>query len=402
MASRIAVIVVSAICCTASAYFATIEWLLDSGKPDNIRLATRWMPWSAEVWRLMPQVEPERAAEHWRHVLQLAPRDTEAHIALALDAEARGQFREAEVLLLGAAQFNKGYLPAWTLANFYLRHDNAPQFWRWARRAATFETDLTALFELCLRERPDPASLLTEFSLRRGTALTQLLDASAKLDLLRDALPVADLVAKLRTPAARDYLLWDTDRLLQTGEEQSALQYWNLAAREHLLPYPTMQPPTLVNGDFAHASLERGFDWRPGSSEIPIAIRNGLRATLYGKQGDVATLILQSVVLEPGCNYQLQYRYRLSFAEGASPIRWQAGKAESPALTSANWSEATWSFAASSPLTDLKLITRRDPGTRQATGQVEVAWVRLARAEPLIQGPSKAQFKATHATAGTN
>jgi len=378
------VILLSIVCFTLSAYWAAGEWLLDTGKPEDVRRATRMMPWNADAWRLMPQVDPEHATDHWRHVLKLAPRDVEARLALAIDAELAGRPKQAEALLLEASQLHKGYLPAWTLANFYLRQDNPEQFWRWARRAATFEVDLTALFELCLHLHPDPADLVQELNLQRSAAFEQLLTAAAKSDLLETALPIATRVAHLRTPAARDQLLWDTDQLLKQGQTRTARAYWNLVAKEGLLPYlaPTQEngdSAGLVNTDFAHASLERGFDWRPGSAEVAIAMGHGLRISLYGKQDDTAVLIRQTTLLEPRHQYELRYRYRIALPEGANPIRWQVGTALSEPLAASDWHEESWPFTAETDASELKLVSIREPGTHRAAGNVEITWVHLAR-----------------------
>ena len=377
MSSRVPVLILCVICLTSSAYLTAVDWMLDTGKPEDVRRAVQWMPWNADAWRLMPQAEPERAAEHWRHVLRLAPGDTEADIALALDAEMRGQSREAEDLLLDAAKFNKGYLPAWTLANFYLRQQNEKAFWQWARRAASFENDLTALFELCLRLRPDPPWLVHEFALRRGEALRELLTASAEQDLLPAAIPVAAMVAQLKTARAGEQLLWDADDLLKKGNAAAAREYWNLAARQGLLPYPFAAPPALVNGEFDHVSLERGFDWRPGSAETSLTLGHGLHVGLYAKQEDMAVLAAQTLVLQPGCEYVLRYRYHVDMPQSAHPIRWQVGDQISDVMEPGAWREAVWRFTGPAGLAELKLVSHREPGTHRAAGEVEVAWARL-------------------------
>ena len=61
MAARFFLLLLSTLCLLSASYFATEAWLLNSGKPENVRRATRWMPWSVEAWRLMPQVDPTRA-----------------------------------------------------------------------------------------------------------------------------------------------------------------------------------------------------------------------------------------------------------------------------------------------------------------------------------------------------
>jgi hypothetical protein len=362
-------------------YTALVEWWLDSANPSGIRRAARWMPFNAEAWRLMVQVEPEQAAGHWRRVLRWAPYDTEARYALAAEAEAAGRAAEGEALLLEAAQVDRGYLPAWTLANFYLRQGNDAAFWQWARRAASFEVDLQALLELGLRLKPDPAALARDLAVARPAAFEQLLVAAGERGLLAQALPIADRVARNKTPNAAGLLLSAAEKLLATNDAAAiamAHQYWELAARDNLLPYEVAPAPGLVNGRFVHESLERGFDWRAGSAEVPLTTGGGLRAVLLGKQEDTAILARQRTVLEPGRVYELRYRYRVELPAFAHPIRWQQGAARSAALEPGEWREAAWQFTAGqAKATELLLVSQREPGTRRAEGQVELAWVVL-------------------------
>jgi hypothetical protein len=151
------------------------------------------------------------------------------------------------------------------------------------------------------------------------------------------------------------------------------LAYWNLA-----------QGPSrdgLVNGDFRRASLERGFDWRRGSAEVTLATKGGLRATLYGKQEDAAVLATQAVVLQPGSTYELRYRYRSALPKDAHPVRWQAVAEQSEPLASGDWREGAWRFQATTELSELQLVSRREPGTHRGVGEVEVAWVTLLRVD---------------------
>ena len=195
---------------------------------------------------------------------------------------------------------------------------------------------------------------------------------------------MADRVARLRTKAVREQLLWNSDHLLKNGQAAPALAYWNLAARERLLPYPPGEPPTLFNTDFAHASLERGFDWRAASAEVPVSMGHGLHVGIYGRQDDTATLIAQTTLLAPGQGYELRYRYRTNLPEGANPIRWQVDQAMSKPFESGEWREGKWLFTTphvAAELSELKLISRHETGTHRAAGEIEVAWVRLARSD---------------------
>src|SRR4249919_78105 len=83
---------------------------------------------NAEVHYKRWQANPELVAE-LDQAVALNPRYSAAWIARGLNAEASGDRRTAAASLLRAAEADRGYLPAWTLANFYLRSGNEPHFW---------------------------------------------------------------------------------------------------------------------------------------------------------------------------------------------------------------------------------------------------------------------------------
>ena len=56
--------------------------------------------------------------------------------ALGLAKERAGDFEGAARDLLRAAEVDRQYLPAWTLANFYFRRGDRPAFRNWVRRSA--------------------------------------------------------------------------------------------------------------------------------------------------------------------------------------------------------------------------------------------------------------------------
>src|SRR5947208_8558046 len=115
--------------------------------------------------RLGMDITPKSAEYYFRQgdlqrALSLNPRYTAAWIALGIEAETRGDRGKAEASLIRAAGIDHTYLPRWTLANFYLRAGNMPQFWIWARRSAEIAHDPTALFQLCWRASREAPEIL--------------------------------------------------------------------------------------------------------------------------------------------------------------------------------------------------------------------------------------------------
>src|ERR1700730_7708308 len=128
----------------------------------SVRLAVAITLESAEYHFRLWQAQEEKASAELDRALALNPRHAAAWIARGLEAEAAGDQKKAKASLLQAAEIDHLYLPRWTLANFYLRAGDLPQFWRWARRAAEVTYDPAALFQLCWRVSGDAQEILQQ------------------------------------------------------------------------------------------------------------------------------------------------------------------------------------------------------------------------------------------------
>ena len=128
-------------------------------------------------------------------------RDTHATLARALELERSGDFTRAESTLLEAARFNRQYLPAWTLANFYFRRNNPEQFWRWAARAAAINPyDFRPLLRLAGALEPHPEALLARLA-DRPELLRSYLDILIGEARMSEAQYVATRLRAHRDPA---------------------------------------------------------------------------------------------------------------------------------------------------------------------------------------------------------
>ena len=82
--------------------------------------------------------------------------DASSWIQLGLLCEAENDFPRPKQSLSQAASVDSTFLPSWSLANFYFRHENAARFWYWAQRAAQMAPDdATALFRLAWYVSPN-------------------------------------------------------------------------------------------------------------------------------------------------------------------------------------------------------------------------------------------------------
>jgi len=155
----------------------------------------------------------ESSPDELRAAVSLNSRLSIAWIHLGLDAEAEGNLPEAKADLLRATRIDRLYLPAWTLANFYFRRNDAENFWPWAERAAalTFD-DYRPLLRLADALDTSPQRVATR--LRGGTALLRAyLDLLINAHRLDSAREIAGLLAARHDPADRDRLAAFAERL---------------------------------------------------------------------------------------------------------------------------------------------------------------------------------------------
>ncbi|MGC4049629.1 MAG: hypothetical protein QM757_08975 [Paludibaculum sp.] len=88
--------------------------------------------------------------EVWRQAIAVNPRRDLSLTQAAIAAELTGGTGDAERLLLQAGQYNHLWLPRWSLANFYARHNRTKEMQHWAREAMLRSyADPGALFQLC-------------------------------------------------------------------------------------------------------------------------------------------------------------------------------------------------------------------------------------------------------------
>jgi hypothetical protein len=222
---------------------------------------------------------PDRGAEaaylagDFARAVALNPRHSRAWIAQGLAAESRGDRAAAEAALLRAAAVDRSYLPAWTLANFYLRAGGREEFWRWSRRAAEMAYEPDALFALLWRVSGDGAEILERAIPESGAARRAYLAFLARTGRAAAAgtLP-AEILARPR-PGDDALLLDYCDAAIAAGLAREAALIWN-----------------------AVGSRARGrcFDWRiprvPGAAVSFDPVSGELTVSLSGKQPETCDL----------------------------------------------------------------------------------------------------------------
>ena len=161
-----------------------------------------------------------------------------------------------------------------------------------------------------------------------------------------------------------------------------------------LLPYPVIDPSTgtsLVNGNFEHAPIGFGFDWRlanlPGLSVHYEETTPHLRIAFSGKQPESCEPLFAWVALQPLRKYRLTCRYETGKIPPGSGLKWQLYSAanggqlipDAPSLSHEGQTTAQMEFRTPEAfqIGRLALAYQRAPGTVRIEGSVQLANVSL-------------------------
>ena len=357
------------------------DYLIRQDTADSLRSAIRLAPDDSEAYMRLAHLDEGHARELLETALRFNPYNAQADIELGLRYEAGGDPGRAEKLLLQAFEVDHTYLPRWSLANFYLRQDNLPAFWIWARRAAEMPADdIGALFQLCWRVSPDPDTIAGAILNDKPDVVRQYLifllgkeqlhaAASVALRLVRDGAPATD----------RSLQLSVVNQLVAANDAPDASAVWHELIQNHWVVADTTVPN---NAFFARDPQPVSFDWTlpsynglhswPGPS--------GLETEFTGDEPESCMIAEQTVALTPG-NYTLEYSYRTTGIPPDTGIRWQVIDAksglvlaESPDLSSNTLQQAALPFSVGpdAPLVRLHLAYKRTLGTIRVSGTLVI------------------------------
>jgi tetratricopeptide (TPR) repeat protein len=364
----------------------------------SVRLALLATPDSAVYhFRLWQAQADERGSlpQELDRALTLNPRYGEAWIARGLLAEAVGEREKAEASLLQAAAIDHLYLPSWTLANFYVRAGDMPQFWIWTRRAAGMSNGAAALFQLCWRASGDGREILERGIPDAPPVRRAYLDFLVNSKRLDAAGPVADQISGSAKRADIDLLLRYCDALLAGKQADPARRIWNALAAQRIIPYSALDPgrgSSLTNGEFSGAPLQRGFDWRWKAAEgvaISFDTNSGeVEISLSGKQAESLEMVEQYVPVLANRKYLFRYRCRTrdlaadtgtgwSFVDARTGIEAGGGHV---AASADDWREQTLTFSTPEGCGLVRILLRyqRPAGRMRAEGSARFSRLSLA------------------------
>jgi pentatricopeptide repeat protein len=319
------------------------------------------------------------------------PRDALVVTLAAHEAEGRGDLAGAERLLLLAEVHNRLWLPRWTLANFYFRHDRMEDFWKWVRAALErSQGNLAPVFRMCEEAGGDAAFLLEKVIPGEPRVLAGYISFLAERGRLEGLGAAAGSFLDHQTAESREWA-WRVvnvaiEGLLKGGRGEEARGLWNRMSRVGLIGYPELDSERpLVNGDLEEPLAPAGFDWRVGrAAGVESYFGSPTRSAkfvLTGRQPERMTLMAQTVWLEAGRRYRLTFETQwIGDAARARGVVWRvAGRAAGWSPAAEDWAVGAVEVAAAPEerAVEIALAAEREVGQVRPEGELRVRRVRL-------------------------
>lgn len=391
--------IVAVACCLGIWYsllLARADFYFKQDTEDSIRKAIDLAPDGWNYYMRLAQFDRGQARQMLETALRLNPYDAQADIELGLQYEAEGDSSAAEKQLLNAYSIDHTYMPRWSLANFYFRQDNLPQFWFWARSAAAMPSDdIGGLLELCWHAAPDAATITGAILNEKPEFLRQYIHFLVAKDQLQAAADIAPHLVQVGDPQSDLPVLFSVvNGLVGEADSSDAQAVWHLLVSHNWAVADSTIPN---NASFARVPLPVRFDWSlpeykglhswPGPS--------GLRIEFSGNEPEDCLIAEQSVVLNPG-DYVLTFDARTADIPPSTGIRWQILDAKSKFLLAqssdlskeqADKPEVEFTVPPESPLLTLRLGYKRTLGTVRISGTLNIESVHI-QAQPRTQPQS--------------
>lgn len=335
--ATVAAIVLLAFAGYTSVRFAWADLLRTSPDLPTVQRAIRLTPLDSRPKlreaALIAAVDPMGTEDETllRDVTMENPRDAEAWMALGLKAELMGNNGLAEKQMLHAAELDRTFKPAWTLANFYVRAGEIDKFWHWVRicndlveprNTEVLTFDPRPMFDLCWNVTQDAAVIMDRAIPRKHFILTSYLFYLLGTQRTDAALATARALFPMAIPS--DYVAFINlcNSLMTARNVEGSIAVWNAMADRKLFELGALHPEngvSLTNGDLRIAPIQQGFDWRyvrPGGIyETYSAAGPYLRFDFDGDQPEHCDVFGQVVPMMRGRRYRLEYRYETSGME---------------------------------------------------------------------------------------
>jgi tetratricopeptide (TPR) repeat protein len=365
--------------------------LASNGVHEDIARAMQLSPWNSAYALNCARSETEDSGALLRQAVRLSPYNAAAWMDIGMRFELAGDHTAAERALLEAAQRDRTFQPAWTLANYYCRRQNLREFATWMRRAAAMSyDDPKPLFELCRRASDDQKFILDEALPSSGRILRSYLEYLIARNLWEDAAPAADRLSAAAGRIDAPVLLAYCDVVLEAGRPAAHLlpstrRVWNSLCERKILPYAPIDEHrgSITNSTFSNPTVNHAFDWRiipnlQGVDQVPTG--PGWQITLNGKQAEQCVFLMQFIPSVAAARYQLRIRMTTSGLAEQSGIAWRATDAISgTSIAVAPQQAGVFNFQATSALVRLSLEYHRVPGTVRAEGTASIQDLQLVK-----------------------
>jgi hypothetical protein len=373
---------------------AYAERLAESSDATDLDRALRLVPGNAAYWLRRGDLQRrdlESPLDALLHAAALNPFDAEIWIQLGLDAEARGDYAQAEAHLLHAARVSRRYQPRWTLANYYFRRGSANEFWKWTRRALELESEYAdAVFQLCWRLPAPAAEILAKAIPPRRNVWRDYARFLLSQNRIDAAWDVLERMLSDARPEDRDLLLEASDRFLAAYSLDRASAAWNALCDRKLIACSSVRDSGAIPLDDADSggALGHGFAWRIVEHRgISLHLRSGLITVEFsGNQPENAEIVWRWIPVKPGQRGALHFEYQTSGISAASGLAWQvlAGRnapllVSSPSLSNSAWAEAQLPFEVPPGVhvVLLRLMYTRPSGSVRIEGTLAVRALRI-------------------------
>jgi len=209
------------------------------------------------------------------------------------------------------------YMPAWTLAGYYVRSDQPDKFWPVVQHLLLLDplaVDLRPLFDLCWRETEDPAKIASVLPRRESILVPylQFLVQTKRIDAAALLTPSVLAVVERSSTSDRDQLLNLIDLLLEKDRTKEAVDVWNQLVDRGMILNGKLNPrdgESLADPGFQYPLVTRGFAWKlempPG---IAGRIDGSARFELDGNQPEKILMLSAVAALMPGRAYRLSWK----------------------------------------------------------------------------------------------
>lgn len=376
---------------------AISDQFASTNHPASLRAAMRLDAqnpvYPAELAWELQVADPGTAEDLFNRAVRLNPYDAGSWINLGLIDEQQGHLAQAEAHLLRAAAVDVTWMPSWSLANFYFRHQRWGAFWSWAQRAAQMvPDDATPLLRLAWYAAPNETEIQNRLGIQRPDVQRQFLSF---LIAQGDAAAVAEWgnrAVALGASASGEDVLSACEWLIEQKRPDLALPLWNGLAARHQIPFPALNPgagDAITNGSFSRQPLSRGFDWRlanPGGVSTSLdADPPALGFEFSGREAESILLLSQVVPVVPERAYTLSIESASSDVSPGSGLELLVADRESGMLLArapgfaglGQRSQTCFTTPQGASFLLVTLHYQRQPGTVPLEGRVAVRKISL-------------------------